>query len=239
MEKCDYVWIFAPITWVVGDQTAQDLLWHTFKSQWNGGLKREGMITFVVTKCDDISCLEVIHSLHLEDEPALKEIEALLGRIKGEAKEWRRKQRIAEKASEENGGDASQLQREAADALLILGDRETLAQREKNTFCSIKRSERSRGILKADFCAGLKDLDDMMAESVDPSNFDPATNIREYTGIDLPMFMVSSRDYVRLTEQVEGDGGPTCFSRVEDTGIPLLREWCLTLGTRRHNELAQ
>lgn len=32
-----------------------------------------------------------------------------------------------------------------------------------------------------------------------------------------------------LTGQVKGDGDPSCFCRVEDTGIPELQKWCHTL----------
>ena len=32
-----------------------------------------------------------------------------------------------------------------------------------------------------------------------------------------------------LTDQVKGDGDPTCFSNVKDTGIPDLQKWCHTL----------
>jgi len=39
---------------------------------------------------------------------------------------------------------------------------------------------------------------------------------------------------VRITGQVKGDGDPSCFSNVEDTGIPALRQWChqLTISSR-------
>jgi hypothetical protein len=56
----------------------------------------------------------------------------------------------------------------------------------------------------------------------------------DYDEIDLPVFTCSSRDYVRITGQVRGDGDPSCFSNVEDTGIPSLRQWChqLTISSR-------
>lgn len=56
----------------------------------------------------------------------------------------------------------------------------------------------------------------------------------DYDDIDLPVFTCSSRDYVRITGQVKGDGDPSCFSNLEDTGIPSLREWChkLTISSR-------
>lgn len=48
----------------------------------------------------------------------------------------------------------------------------------------------------------------------------------DYDEIDLLVFTCSSRDYVRIREQVKGDGDPTCFSNVQDTGIPALQQWC-------------
>ncbi|KAI3612523.1 hypothetical protein WG66_009883 [Moniliophthora roreri] len=55
------------------------------------------------------------------------------------------------------------------------------------------------------------------------------TSMIDYDAINLPVFTCSSRDYVRLTNQVKGDGEPSCFSNVADTGIPELQKWCLSL----------
>lgn len=80
-------------------------------------------------------------------------------------------------------------------------------------------------------------------------------SLPDYNAIDLPVFTCSSRDYVRIkgrvhfyylslsfrflltifaTGQVKGDGEPTCFTNVEDTGIPGLQRWCheLTVASR-------
>ena len=75
---------------------------------------------------------------------------------------------------------------------------------------------------------------DAAAEARDPDNFDPTVNVRDYELINLPVHTCSSRDYVRLKGQVKGDGEPSTFSNVEDTGIPKLQKWChqLTLSSR-------
>lgn len=41
-------------------------------------------------------------------------------------------------------------------------------------------------------------------------------------------------DLTVITGQVKGDGEPTCFSNVGDTGIPALQQWChqLTIASR-------
>ncbi|ESK97641.1 hypothetical protein Moror_17503 [Moniliophthora roreri MCA 2997] len=119
--------------------------------------------------------------------------------------------------------------KEVDDKLASLAKSLVKIQKRKNAFCSLKRSEFSKDVLKQDFRTGLKDLDDTAAEQRDPDNFDPTQNLRDYDAINLPVFTCSSRDYVRLTNQVKGDGEPSCFSNVADTGIPELQKWCLSL----------
>ncbi|KAK0453568.1 hypothetical protein EV421DRAFT_2030518 [Armillaria borealis] len=381
MKTCACIWILAPITRAVDDKTARDLLGDAFKMQLMitfllrivDGNYDDHAITFIASKCDDISCSEVIRALHLEDDDELVAIEDKIDDNKSESKDWSKKKNTIEKqikeieaviknhrqdvgeyekyleaikdgeifvprlsskkkvtsgkkrknsrggkkgspkrrrsaeddASSSNSDDSesdessesdtnsgsdsdndsgsdeevsdgnasnsedepqdqeteeslkakiketkasikeartlkSELQKEkkaANDELATLKKTLTKLQKEKNAFCSLKRSEFSRDVLKEDFRVGLKDLDDAAAEERDPDNFNPSVNIRDYDAIDLPVFTCSSRDYVRLTKQVEGDGEPTCFSNIDDTGIPALQEWChaLTLSSRERS----
>lgn len=63
------------------------------------------------------------------------------------------------------------------------------------------------------------------------------TNVDDkYAAIDLPVFTCSSRDYLRLSGQVSGDGEAICFSELDDTGIPSLRAWTSTLGSNKRNK---
>ncbi|THG94658.1 hypothetical protein EW026_g6853 [Hermanssonia centrifuga] len=370
MKKCDCIWILAPITRAVDDKTARDLMGDAFKMQlMMDGNYDDHAITFIATKCDDVSCSEVIRALNLDDDPALVEIEDEIDACNTEMDEHKGKKKEAESTAKEidqglkqlreflaeyqdhlkamengetfvpkltaktkagknaedsgsrgkkrknsrgdedddflvdddddldfsgsesdkNSGDESdgdksesgsnkdsgdeeddeedqeaeeateeslkekieeakngikefrvhlsearKLRKEAMDALAGLKKRQNKAQREKNAFCSLKRSEFSRDVLKEDFRIGLKDLDDAAAEQRDPDSFDPTLNIRNYEEIDLPVFTCSSRDYVRLKGQVKGDGDPACFTKFEDTGIPELQKWChqLTVSSR-------
>ncbi|KAI0758261.1 Dynamin family-domain-containing protein [Irpex lacteus] len=386
MKKCDCIWILAPITRAVDDKTARDLMGDAFKMQLMSNYD-DNAITFIATKCDDISCSEVIRALRLEDDPELQKIEDEIDTCNVETEDWKEKKAEAEanakatdqvlkqlrpqlaeyeehlkalrngetfvpkltakkktqatsdddiegsdsdsdkdesprgkkrksnssraKASKrrKSGGDDDfidddedeelvfsdsesehgrssgpgsdpesssseeesededameedvteeslqakikevqdnikqgridlseyrRLRKEASDAIAALKKRQVKAQREKNAFCSLKRSEFSRDVLKEDFRVGLKDLDDAAAEQRDPDNFDPTVDVRDYNAINLPVFTCSSRDYVRLKGQVQGDGDPTCFSKVEDTGVPALQDWChhLTVASR-------
>jgi hypothetical protein len=49
------------------------------------------------SKCDDISCSEVIRALRLEDDPELEAIEERLDVINDEKAEWEKKKKAAEK----------------------------------------------------------------------------------------------------------------------------------------------
>ncbi|KAG2369878.1 hypothetical protein BDR07DRAFT_1526349 [Suillus spraguei] len=376
MKKCNCIWILAPITRAVDDKTARDLLGEAFKLQLMSTYDAH-TITFIASKCDDISCSEVIPALSLEDDPELEEIEGRIEQYKEETADLKEKKADAESSMKaidkqlktvrsflaeyeqhkmvlENGeifaphltatahkqvqsagkkrkntrrgksgspkrhkhfgedddddfeiddiddylnddireddkdegsdeedeeddeedehdsdgedardepeeevtvevlqgkiGDAEEAikvgreqlnsarkaRKDAVDALSNLRKKDMKAQRDKNAFCSLKRSEFSRDVLKEDFRVGLKDLDDAAAEERNPDSFDPTQNLRNYDEIDLPVFTCSSRDYIRITGQVKGDGDPSCFSNVEDTGIPSLRQWChqLTISSR-------
>ncbi|KAL1709238.1 hypothetical protein EV121DRAFT_276622 [Schizophyllum commune] len=394
MKKCDCIWVLAPIQRAVDNQSAKNLLGDAFRMQLMSDYNSH-IITFVATKCDDISCSEVKRALNLQDDDELVEIEERLDQYADETKEWKRKKALAddlvkglegetkhlravikehkehvqclkegerfvpkltgkkaerEAAAKQRGkkrkngrsgkggsskrmrsegvdtdgdvemdsdgsmsdfiveddesddgsdsdkdsdagsddsdkdsddddnksdGDAKsndsdaeddeeeevtqeQLEaiikektaeltakraelstaraqkKEAIDRLAKLKKAVDKAQRQKNAYCSKKRSEYSRGTLKEDFRLGMKDLDDAVAEERDPDHFDPTQNIRDYDAIDLPVFTASSRDYVRLKNIVKGDGDPSCFDNVDDTGIPALQEWChkLTLSSR-------
>ncbi|KAH8118439.1 hypothetical protein DFH11DRAFT_1849817 [Phellopilus nigrolimitatus] len=387
MKKCDCIWILAPITRAVDDKTAKDLLGDAFKSQLMSFSDVESTITFIATKCDDISCSEVIRALALEDDPILEKIEEHLEQIRDESKVWKEKKTDAEtiskdvteemrairakitehqehlnaleegvpftsnhsekdgekkngkkrksthsgrggsskrkkndfdseeeaecaldpdadddemdlddfidndsikssgsneegdrndsdksdsddsdnadseaeeapvtiddvktkiaegkagiKSARERLSEARKQRKEAVDMLSTLEKKKTKAQRDKNAFCSLKRSEFSRDVLKEDFRAGLKELDDAAAENRDPGTFDPTVNLRDYASIDLPVFTVSSRDYIRIKKQVKGDGDAACFSNVEETGVPELQKWCHTLTVKSRDRAAK
>jgi hypothetical protein len=46
--------------------------------------------------------------------------------------------------------------------------------------------------------------------------------------------MSVTEDLIVLPGQVKGDGDPSCFSNVDDTGVPALQQWChqLTIASR-------
>ncbi|KAL9712639.1 hypothetical protein Ac2012v2_003876 [Leucoagaricus gongylophorus] len=370
MKKAGCIWILAPITRAVDDKTARDLLGDAFRLQLltiyhsTDGNYDDHTITFIASKCDDISCSEVVRALGIHDEPELEEIETRIENIENEMSVWKqteaeaqkhvkainqelelireivkeheehleafennqpfvprltgkssaqaskkrkrngkdelgsfKRRKIAADSDDDNddfsisdddseinsdsnnsdseSGDESdhegnleqeaeelvtedglkakikdgkekikeirstltgarEKKKDASDKIARLKKSLAKVQRDKNAFCSLKRSEFSRDVLREDFRTGLKDLDDAAAEERDPENFDPTVNLRGNILAFVPSY---HRDYIRIKGQVKGDGEPTCFTNPEDTGIPALQQWChqLTIASRERS----
>ncbi|KAF1970216.1 hypothetical protein BU23DRAFT_601136 [Bimuria novae-zelandiae CBS 107.79] len=69
LKQCSGLWIVAPITRAVDDKSAKNLLGDTFRRQ----LKYDGnypAVTFICSRCDDISIEEALTSLDLTEEAA-------------------------------------------------------------------------------------------------------------------------------------------------------------------------
>ncbi|KAH8084308.1 hypothetical protein BXZ70DRAFT_957636 [Cristinia sonorae] len=338
MKKCDRFWILAPITRAIDDKTARDLMGEAFRLQrLMDGRYDDNTITFVATKCDDVSATEIIKSLGLEHDPALEEIEAQIEtcqadigeceeqiaihketiealdvdlaelfseitRLKGyfrdqtgDVSPGRKRKGVGEIAGspkrqklsntqdethpmEVDGDDdsesASSLNEELEESessitpealreriedldqqvkdlqtqlreqcdlrnangeqLAALKKAESSWQREKISYCSLKRNEFSCEVLKEEFRLGLKELDDSVAMQRNASSSEvmpekSSPDYHDYYAMDLPVFTCSSRDYSKIRGQVKGDGEPVCFSDVNDTGIPQLQQWCHSL----------
>jgi hypothetical protein len=105
-----------------------------------------------------------------ESEPEELTIDDLQDRI-AESKE-------AIKFAREQLTEERQKRKEVSDAITKAKRDEAMAQKDKNAFCSLKRSAYSQGVLKEDFRTGLKDLDDAAVEERDPDNFDPTVDVR-------------------------------------------------------------
>ncbi|KAF8193876.1 hypothetical protein K438DRAFT_826817 [Mycena galopus ATCC 62051] len=99
MKKANFIWILAPIMRAVDSKIAKDLLGDAFRNQlmMDGGYDAN-TITFVATKCDDISCSEVIAALpELHDSPELDEIQEKIEKIADETTETKKLKASADK----------------------------------------------------------------------------------------------------------------------------------------------
>jgi len=57
------------------------------------------LILVIASKCDDISCSEVIRALNLDDDPELEGIEERISQYARETREWKHKKAEAEQTA--------------------------------------------------------------------------------------------------------------------------------------------
>ncbi|KAG2047441.1 hypothetical protein BDR06DRAFT_985189 [Suillus hirtellus] len=111
MKKCNCIWILAPITRAVDDKTARDLLGEAFRTQlMTHRIKFLLKLYTSATKCDDITCSEVITALDLEDDPALEKINKCIISCMEETAELKLERADAELKAEVIDGRLKRLQ---------------------------------------------------------------------------------------------------------------------------------
>jgi GTPase Era involved in 16S rRNA processing len=93
------------------------------------------------------------------------------------------------------------------------------------------RNEYSRGAIQQDFAAGVKELDQELAEEEDAANFNPDVDARDYDEVakSLPVFCVSSRGYQKLRGRLRKEADVPGFQSVEETEVPQLQAHCKKL----------
>ena len=99
--------------------------------------------------------------------------------------------------------------------------------------CIRARNEYSTTAIKRDFAAGVRELDQEIAEAEDEDNFDPEADIRDYDQVarDLPVFCISTRGYQKLCGRLQQEVDVDYFETIEETQIPALQEHCKALTT--------
>ena len=97
--------------------------------------------------------------------------------------------------------------------------------------CISGRNEYSRSAIQKDFAAGIKELDQELAEEEDAANFNPEVDARDYDEVarSLPVFCVSSRAYQKLKGRLLKDKAVPGFENVDETEIPKLQAHCRKL----------
>ncbi|KAL9114844.1 MAG: hypothetical protein Q9227_001087 [Pyrenula ochraceoflavens] len=97
--------------------------------------------------------------------------------------------------------------------------------------CISGRNEYSKGAIQQDFAAGVKELDQEIAEEEDAANFNPEADKRDYDKVanSLPVFCVSSRAYQRLQGRFAKDSRVPGFTSLEETEVPQLQAHCKKL----------
>lgn len=102
---------------------------------------------------------------------------------------------------------------------------------EMNTICISGRNQYSKGAIQQDFAAGIKELDQELAEEQDAANFNPDIDQRDYEEVarSLPVFCVSSRAYQKLQGRLKQDASIPGFKHADETEIPQLQAHCKKL----------
>jgi septal ring factor EnvC (AmiA/AmiB activator) len=80
------------------------------------------------SKCDDISCTEVIRALNLEDDPKLEDIEDRIDQYNEETSEWKKKKSEAEKSAKGLPSYTSSFCPRADDILAIEAELKTIRE---------------------------------------------------------------------------------------------------------------
>ena len=99
--------------------------------------------------------------------------------------------------------------------------------------CISGRNDYSRDAIRQDYAAGIRELDQEIAEEEDAANFDPEIDRRDYDEVaeNLPVFCVSSRAYQKLKGRLQKDKMPPGFTHVDETEVPALQAHCIHLTT--------
>lgn len=90
-----------------------------------------------------------------------------------------------------------------------------------STECIAGRNNYSRDAIKQDFAAGIRELDQELAEEEDAANFNPEEDVRNYDDVaaSLPVFCVSSRAYQKMCGRFKRDKHVLGFDNVEATQV--------------------
>ena len=147
--------------------------------------------------------------------------------------------RATKKESRRQRSDLENGMRDIKSNLAKAKEEEAKLEAEISRVCIEGRNAYSKGAIQQDFAAGMKELDQEMAEEEDEANFNPENDLRDYNAVaaSLPVFCVSSRGYQKLKGRLQKDAAVPGFTTVEETEMPQLRAHCkqLTVAGRTEN----
>lgn len=96
---------------------------------------------------------------------------------------------------------------------------------ESTRCCILKRNEHVKQAIRADFAAGIMEIDEEDAQA-DETSFDPSIKKRDYDEMSrsLPVFCISSKAFQQLRGRAKRDTLVQGFRHLVDTEIPLVQE---------------
>ncbi|KIW97825.1 uncharacterized protein Z519_01409 [Cladophialophora bantiana CBS 173.52] len=158
---------------------------------------------------------------HDRGEPLTEdEIADKITELRGARKEWRRERSRIDEQIQKLRARIQEVGRECEDINAKLSCK-----------CIAGRNEYSRGAIRQDYAAGIRELDQELAEEEDAANFDPEVDARDYDEVarNLPVFCVSSRAYQKLKGRLRRDRTPPGFQHIDETEVPALQAHCVQL----------
>ncbi|XP_072110383.1 uncharacterized protein [Mobula birostris] len=263
LKTCNAVWIVANVTRAVDDKTAKETLDESLRRQllMDGQF---GCIAFICTKTDSHNVTEIMRALSMTDacsslEAEIAELRDRIDQQQANQKAWRLELECAQSSSE-NGKRAKQLElaiKQLEVDLTHLRHEEGVKQRElslnairaRNYFCKQKiclNFKRGLQDLKCQVIDEDTDSDEDQEESDETEEEEEEDVCEVYPSMadgpgpdppmdtQLPVFTVSSTEYLKLRDKLQRDGPPRVFHNIEDTEIPAVQRFVhrITLARR-------
>ncbi|XP_072911239.1 uncharacterized protein [Hemitrygon akajei] len=260
LKTCNAVWIVANVTRAVDDKTAKETLDESLRRQllMDGQF---GCIAFICTKTDCHNVTEIMRALSMTDacsslEAQIAELRHRIDRKQEDHKAWKLELEWL-LSSGENGklAEKQELAIKQLEAdLTRLHHEEGKRQRELSLNAIRARNHFCKQKICLNFKRGLQDLkcqardedtdsDEDQEESDEDEDEDDVCEMYPMedgpgpdppVGTQLPVFTVSSTEYLKLRDKLQRDGPPRVFHNIEDTEIPAVQRFVhrITLARR-------
>nr|OQO23831.1 hypothetical protein B0A51_09775 [Rachicladosporium sp. CCFEE 5018] len=108
--------------------------------------------------------------------------------------------------------------KELREIISTLDDEAAVIEAQQDIMCIEGRNEYSREAIRADFAAGIRELDQEDAADENPDAFNPDEDLRDYDEVarSLPLYCVSSRAYQKLSGRLQKDSAAHCKQLTEN-----------------------
>ncbi|KAK7531727.1 uncharacterized protein J3D65DRAFT_124748 [Phyllosticta citribraziliensis] len=174
MKQCSGLWIVAPITRAVDDKAAKKLLGDTFKRQ----LKLDGTynnVTFICSKTDDISLVEAVSGLNLDETVSgmwseLDDLRSKVRKLQNEIEECKDSKQVYMEAVEDCDEKIDvwdNLLEDCADGKIVYAPTENSGKKRKRSKSPKKQSRKKRRA-EADSDAHQSEPEDEVPDDREP-----------------------------------------------------------------------
>ncbi|GIJ86574.1 hypothetical protein Asppvi_005463 [Aspergillus pseudoviridinutans] len=162
-----------------------------------------------------------------EDQPEESRVPLTKEQIAGKISELKTTKKDSRRQKQDLETQIKELRKRISD----IDEADAKIEAEMRAIAISGRNEYSRGAIQQDFAAGVKELDQELAEEEDAANFNPDVDARDYDQVakSLPVFCVSSRGYQKLRGRLRKEADVPGFQSVEETEVPQLQAHCKKL----------